>query len=381
MMRTIKVENYKSIHKLKLDLGRITVFIGENGSGKSNILEAIALTAAAAGNKLDNEFLVSRGLRVTEPQFMKSAFDQENILQEIKISIIGQDQRELMFFLQNDNRPYSKWINQIKIANPQRLPYNIAQVHQVKGENIGADIFNKIADDSVVISAPELARIFFRYLPEFLIYSPEINSLQTFQQEGQIQPLGIHGEGLFKLLKVLNADAQDKISKIKEKLRLIDWFKDFDIPNVSNFEQVIKIKDRYLEHNLEYSDQTSANEGFLFLLFYLALFISDDTPNFFAIDNIDASLNPRLCRRVMQELIQLAQEHDKQVIFTTHNPAILDGLNLEDEDQKLYVIYRNLSGHTKAKQIFKPETLPGEEPVKLSEAFIRGYLGGLPKNF
>jgi AAA15 family ATPase/GTPase len=115
MMRTIKVENYKSIHKLKLDLGRITVFIGENGCGKSNILEAIALASAAAGNKLDNEFLVSRGIRVTDPQFMRSAFAQENILPEIKISIIGQNQQGLRFFLQNDNRPYSKWVNQIEI--------------------------------------------------------------------------------------------------------------------------------------------------------------------------------------------------------------------------------------------------------------------------
>jgi AAA15 family ATPase/GTPase len=219
--------------------------------------------------------------------------------------------------------------------------------------------------------------------PEFLIYSPEIYSLQTFQKEGQIQPLGIHGEGLFKLLKVLKADKNhEKISTLKEKLRLIDWFKDFEFSqNGSDTEHFIKIKDRYLEDNVEYFDRKSSKEGFLFLLFYFALFISDDTPKFFAIDNIDASLNPRLCRRVMQELIPLAQENDKQVIFTTHNPAILDGLNLEDEEQKLYVIYRNLSGHTKAKQIFKPEILPGKEPVKLSEAFLRGYLGGLPKNF
>ncbi|MEG4862342.1 AAA family ATPase [Tychonema sp. LEGE 06208] len=55
----------------------------------------------------------------------------------------------------------------------------------------------------------------------------------------------------------------------------------------------------------------------MFLLFYFTLFVSDITPKFFAIDNIDASLNPRLCRRLMQELVQLAKKHDKQVIITT----------------------------------------------------------------
>lgn len=381
MMRTIKVENYKSIHKLKLDLGRITVFIGENGCGKSNILEAIALASAAAGNKLDNEFLVSRGIRVTDPQFMRSAFAQENILPEIKISILGQNQQGLRFFLQNDNRPYSKWVNQIEIEISSETLRKLNRSHEEiftlfrnKLGNIGTFTKSELEFIDNIVDLLQL---------EFLIYSPEIYSLQTFQKEGQIQPLGIHGEGLFKLLKVLKADKNhEKISKIKEKLRLIDWFQDFEFSqNASDAEHFIKIKDRYLEDNVEHFDQKSSNEGFLFLLFYFALFISDDTPKFFAIDNIDASLNPRLCRRVMKELIQLAQEHDKQVIFTTHNPAILDGLNLEDEEQKLYVIYRNLSGYTQAKQILKPESLPGKEPVKLSEAFLRGYLGGLPKNF
>ena len=66
MIRKVRVENYKSIANLTLDLGRLTVLIGANGSGKSNILEAIALASAAAQDKLDNEFLISRGIRVTE---------------------------------------------------------------------------------------------------------------------------------------------------------------------------------------------------------------------------------------------------------------------------------------------------------------------------
>src|SRR6266851_2102722 len=76
MIRKVRVENYKSIPKLTLDLGRVTVLIGANGSGKSNILEAIALASAASQNKLDNEFLASRGIRVTETRFMRSAFDE-----------------------------------------------------------------------------------------------------------------------------------------------------------------------------------------------------------------------------------------------------------------------------------------------------------------
>jgi AAA15 family ATPase/GTPase len=221
------------------------------------------------------------------------------------------------------------------------------------------------------------------YLLKFTIYSPENQLLRTFEKEGQIQPLGMNGEGLFKLIKVLNSDQNpDALNQIKEKMQLIDWFKDFEVPeDLSPMQSSLQIKDKYLDTDLTYFDQRSSNEGFLFLLFYFTLFISDLTPKFFAIDNIDASLNPRLCRRLIQELVELAKEHDKQVIFTTHNPAVLDGLDLDDEEQRLFVIYRNQLGHTKARRILKPEPLEGQEPVKLSEAFLRGYIGGLPKNF
>jgi AAA15 family ATPase/GTPase len=80
MIRELHINNYKSLHELTLNVGRFNVFIGENGCGKSNLLEAIALAAAAAADKLDHEFLTSRGIRVTEPQLMRSAFSNESLL-------------------------------------------------------------------------------------------------------------------------------------------------------------------------------------------------------------------------------------------------------------------------------------------------------------
>ena len=115
----------------------------------------------------------------------------------------------------------------------------------------------------------------------------------------------------------------------------------------------------------------------MYLLFYFTLFISKDTPQFFAIDNIDASLNPKLCMVLTRNLAALAKKHKKQAIVTTHNPAILDGLNLKDDNQRLFVIRRNIDGHTKASRVeYKKES-----KIKLSEVWTRGIIGGLPDNF
>lgn len=43
MIAQISIKDYKSIVDLKLKLGRFNVLIGENGCGKSNILEALTL--------------------------------------------------------------------------------------------------------------------------------------------------------------------------------------------------------------------------------------------------------------------------------------------------------------------------------------------------
>ena len=55
MIRTLKIERFKSIVKLELELGRVNVFIGANGSGKSNLLEAVGILGAAAFGRVDDE--------------------------------------------------------------------------------------------------------------------------------------------------------------------------------------------------------------------------------------------------------------------------------------------------------------------------------------
>jgi len=387
MIQQITIKNFKSIDQLKLPLGRVTVLIGENGCGKTNILEAIALSSAAASDKLDHEFLASRGIRITEPQFMRSAFNSDDLNKEIETSFQFQNDKIITYNLQHDGKPYSSWVSKIseiskEIPEIERMSEGIYLAYEQN-----TDIFSSLSEADFVQQSVK------RYIIEnpdnltlknFLIFSPENSSLRIFKEEGQIQPLGIHGEGLLKLLTVLNAEKnQEKIQEIKEKMQLIDWFKDFSIPDEFSLNQkTLKIADRYLiSRKQKYFDQNSSNEGFLFLLFYFCLFISDNTPKFFAVDNIDVSLNPRLGRRLVQELVQLAKKYERQVIFTTHNPAILDGLDLEDDQQRLFVISRNQLGYTKARRILSPKPLDGQEPVRLSEAFLRGYIGGLPKNF
>ncbi len=404
MLTDLRIRNFKSIRDASLAPGRVTVLIGENGSGKSNFLEALAMAGAGLGDRLDNEFLVSRGIRVTEPKFMHSAFSREND-ETLHLDLAYGGNKRGLQLRHDEIGPYSQWEKTgggpdeldgddrvFKIDYSQGDKGAKLMLLRENGEVAHVEFFDpgnmqgiiqRISDWHHENARARHERL--RPLLDYIIYSPENTALRTFEVEGQIQPLGIKGEGLFKLLKSLRDDAA-RITEIKEQMGVLDWFADFRLPtDAAPYERHLEIRDRYIADAsgdpLAYFDQVSANEGFLFLLFYFSLFVSPDTPKLFAIDNIEASLNPKLCMELTRRLVELAKKHDKQVIMTTHNPSVLDGLDLQDDEQRLFTISRNSKGHTRARRVHAPTPLAGEPPVPLSEAFSRGLLGGLPQNF
>ena len=339
MIKDIQIENFKSIQSLNLSLGRLNVFIGANGSGKSNILEAIGMGCAAVEDKLDDEFLSNRGIRVSSSVAMRSGFSSENAEKPISITFNDTVYRQIRFNLNNVNGYYSRWnldrtffeqfTNTLRtLESGIGIANNEGGIAQLKGGDI--DYFIQDMNRKTGTKNPGIVGF-----SDFMIYAPENKYLRTFADEGHIKPLGIRGEGLFKFLSVNLKDPKKK-AEIVKILELFDWFEDFEIPNNLEFgEKRINVKDRFLQDGLKSLDQTSVNEGFLYVLFYALLLIGDlPVPKFFAIDNIDNAMNPKLCRKLIKMSAKLLKPQDKQIILTTHNPAILDGLNLNDSEQR-----------------------------------------------
>jgi len=77
MITKLTVESFKTLEKVEVDLGVVNVFVGANGSGKSNLLEAVGVLAAAADGKVDDKVLLQRGVRPGVPELYKSAFNEK----------------------------------------------------------------------------------------------------------------------------------------------------------------------------------------------------------------------------------------------------------------------------------------------------------------
>lgn len=390
MINNIKIKNYKSVVNVSIPLGRFNLLIGANGCGKSNILEGIAMGAAASSDKLDYEYFANRGMRVVDPQLMLPAFDDIEA-KKIEISISNEkgDASFYNIYYDKESKPprweddsisFPQFISYIK-ANLSKEKPNVTDIIKImekmeeeRGGEVAVNLRLRRTSEGIEI-VPQIIE-----LEKFLIYSLEESQLRKADDSNHTQPLGRHGEGLFAYLKELaqRPEALTLFAELKDNLKVLDWFDDMQVPTtqLSN-EFNLKLKDSYLAETISSFDQRSTNEGFLYLLFYLTLIISDEAPRFFAIENIDTAFNPKLCREVTRRLIELARKHDKQIIATTHNAAVLDGMDLQEDDVRLHVVRRNIDGYTKTNRVVLKDNMT----MPISEAWTKGLLGGLPNNF
>ena len=72
--KKISFGNFKSLYNVSFEPGKINVFIGANGSGKSTILEGIGLLSAAMTDRVDAVSLQRKGVRLCVPALYKSTF-------------------------------------------------------------------------------------------------------------------------------------------------------------------------------------------------------------------------------------------------------------------------------------------------------------------
>ncbi len=374
MINEITIKNFKSIVDLTLPVSNINVFIGENGCGKTNVLEAIGFASAAAKFSIESSVLYSKGIRNAKTSLIFNSFRKSK--QNESVFIAFKFPEEILEFVikpTEKDAAFPKWEVNGK-EKPSLL--DLLRIHPIK-----------VISDASTETIDQKKQSTWEALYDFVIYTPNITALRGLSNESQIEPLGINGENLDVLISTFD---NKQLLELKQNSNFISWLDDFliDINDELKFKgykigrskSKLFFKDKYMMRQNNIFSSENANEGILHVLFYISLLSSRWTPDIFAIDNIEIGLNPKLCRNLMKKVTELAVINNKQAFITTHNPAILDGLNLHDDHQRLFVVKRNDEGHTQVERIkLKPET--NGEQLKLSEMWMRGYLGGLPTNF
>jgi predicted ATPase len=173
-------------------------------------------------------------------------------------------------------------------------------------------------------------------------------------------------------------------------LELIDWVSDIQTTShgaallsskVPRTKLILKFTDRFMNMSRNELTAYDASEGSLYVIFCALLCLLPQSPRLLAIDNLDQALNPRLLTRLTSRLSGWLCHNgpDRQLLFTAHNPAVLDGLDLSDPEERLFAVDRNSDGLTCVRRIELTSDLASlNNQYPLSRLWVMGHLGAVP---
>lgn len=387
-LRQVHIKGFKSIVDQSVSLGRVNCFIGANGVGKSNVLEALGVLGAAAGGRVDDEAIIRRGVRAGLPRLFKTSFAGTRILPHITLEAHGEPSATFRVSLLNPlEEPKPAWSFKTELLSSGKTPIVTRGVRTDK-ENL--DETRGLSALKVVDLQPDdPASLLLKALQDYVIYTPNTPALRATVPDLQTRvPVGLVGGGLAEGFEALKRSVDE--ARIDEVLGLIDWVSDVSVtdvvgsllsPSVPRTKNALKFIDRFMASSRNTLTAYDASEGALYVLFSAVLCLSPSSPSVFAIDNLDSALNPRLVTRLVGRLAEWlrAANPDRQLLFTAHNPTVLDGLDLDDDEVRLFAVERNSEGHTTVRRIeLSPELQKLNKEYPLSRLWAMGNLGAVP---
>ena len=394
MLEHLFVRTFKTLDDVSVDLGRVNVFIGANGSGKTNLLEALGVLSAAADGKVDDQTLLARGVRPGLPALYKSAFPAlpgKRIPPHLRFGASSpQAQYEVSLHNPLDD-PAPAWRykterwedgNDLLVT---RMPTRPDKTNAERG----------LAALTAVQTASGAGLDLLRLLQGYVIFSPATSVLRGVSPETQPKkPVGLSGGNLPRaVLDLLRQRKKNDRSRriCRDVLGLVDWAKGFGSapsdtlalsPAAAASKRVVRFRDRFMRSERNVLSGYDASEGALYALFLAVISGHRASPALCAVDNADHGLNPRLARSLMEHLCNwyLDADEPRQILLTTHNPLVLDGLLLQDDRVRLFTVSRTGSGRTSVRRVELNDDLlrKAEEGWSLSRLWVMGCLGGVP---
>lgn len=352
------------------------------------------MLGAAANGRVDDEALLRRGVRPGLPALYKSSFRGDR------------QPKEIRFSAENDGASFS-----VGLFNPLVKPepawrFKTERLTEDGCEPIGRSPRSKLTLDPtagyIALKAVELpeestAGRLLKELRQYAIYSPDTATLRGLDIDPQSrEPVGLSGgrlaEAAGDVFRVINLHPGVPPGLYKSVLELIDWAIGMgdtgpgSVPISKNIPQptrILRFRDRFMADGRNFLSGYDASEGALYVLFMAVLVHHHESPPVLAVDNFDHALNPRLAKSLTRKLCEwITTRKDRQVLLTSHNPLVLDGLPLRNDEVRLFTVERSNRGKTVVRRVEVSAELirKAEEGVPLSQQWVMGTFGGVPTN-
>ena len=312
-LKSIHVENFRSLRKVDLPLKPLTVLVGPNASGKSNALKALDVL-----RKLMIDEKLSSILDLPDHRWAREA---SHINFQLRAQVEGiPTVYELEFNTMTDN-PFAAeelLVDDVKVISVQR---GEGMVQDENGENKtpynGA---NKLALWSAGdYGEKPITNALAKFMKNWIILHFRVDTIrQDFAKSRDSMPLfnilsywhQHDRERFYRVSKSLEAVTNFRIDQQDDRLYLLEW------------DRTIPLQE--------------ASDGTLRLIAYYTLLSLSGSPSLIAIEEPEHNLHPGALTEIAKIFSQMAER--SQVIITTHSSQLLDAFSAESLSDSLGVL-------------------------------------------
>lgn len=369
MIKSFSIQNFKSLTDFKINLSKFNCIIGTNNSGKSSVLQAV-------------DFLSQIIKGTVKIWLSEREWDKRNLLSDIKNPIIkfsleveclGKTYNWTGNYNLIQNRCSEETI-EIDGARALLLKKNYYTLEMDKKEKIKFKYFGSIMssiDDRYLSQDLKIIKNFFHKIQSYDMLNPY---LMRKKVATKIPEIGIGGEKISSFLHDLSSEQKKKIIDMVNKF--FNKIIDYETINTRSGWKRLFVSELYNEEAKTTTEATHVSDGILRILAIASQTLSNYETLLF--DEIENGLNPE----ILELLVKLLIDSNKQIIFTTHNPVLINFIEDSVAKESIHLIYRDRFG--KAKDILfydidavkeKTEFLgPGEAMLDIDMTKISEYL-------
>lgn len=287
MITKLRLKNWKSFKDSTLYIDPLTILIGINASGKSNVLDALDFIRKVATAKSGNTNDLLESVRGGKNWLIKRG----EKLCELEITVVSDD-KEIVYTLSTD------------------------------GETIFRSAESQASDDTIGIAQAQLKEILvFNPVPEKMRgYSPVSNELKP------------DGSNIAGVIASLPKDEKEKLED--ELTKYVSPLPEKDIRKIQSVTVGLNNSDAMLYCYEEWNpdkpiDARGMSDGTLrFAAIVLAL-LTAKPHSLLVIEEIDNGLHPSRAKELVKVMKELSQKRSVDILCTTHNPVLINELGNE----------------------------------------------------
>lgn len=333
MIERVELRDFKSHAHTEIDVGRLTLLVGPNSSGKSSVLEALFLLCRAGTRPSLNLSDLARDPRA----LVRSK--QEGFSIEIHGSVQSEE-FEVSIDLSSEGEPSRRFSRgEVRNFDPNGsgLPRPLMDLQGDLGRTIhfklsprrlaapyySEDIPPQVGSTGEGL-APTLAYLMTYEPDKFQSLMRRVKSVLPFVKALRVRPAKVRF-------------ANQKVLSIDQKTLPIDTS--------------VEVIGQEMVLDVEGAREVSAHvvsDGTLLTIGLLTILESSSCPNLILLDDIEQGLHPKAQRELVSVLKRLLEERSElQIVATTHSPYVVDELDASD----VWILAANQDGETKARRL------------------------------